>query len=277
MIAKESVRRRLESREQGISYTEFTYMMVQAYDFWHLRDTLGCELQVGGNDQWGNITAGTDLIHKRGAGRAFGMTVPLITTASGEKFGKSAGNAVWLDGDLTSPYAFYQFWLNSDDADLSRWLRIFTFLDLATIEKLVAEHARDPGRRAGQRALADEVTRIVHGDAGLARAQQASDILFGGAIDTLTDDDVAAIFGDVPSTTIPRAELEAGLPWIDLLARTVCASKGAARKLVKQGGAYLNNRRVTDEDQTITPADLASEGALVLRSGKRTYHVVRVA
>ena len=273
MIAKESVKRRLDNREQGITFTEFSYQMLQGYDFMHLRRERGCKVQVGGNDQWGNITAGCDLTHKMLGERVFAITCPLMTTSSGEKFGKSAGNAVWLDPTLTSPYEFYQYWIQSEDADVPRWLRVFTFLSLEEIETITAEHAEAPHRRIGQKKLAEEVTRIVHGEAGLDSALRATNVLFGGEIDGFSDAELRAIFSDVPSSERPRSELAAGIPIIDLLAETVCASRGEARRLIKQGGANLNNRRVGD-DVVVTPDDLASESSLVLRSGKKKYYVV---
>jgi tyrosyl-tRNA synthetase len=279
MIAKESVKRRLEAREQGISYTEFSYMMLQAYDFLHLYEQHHCLLQIGGSDQWGNITAGIDLVHKKCGASVFGLTTPLITTASGEKFGKSAGNAVFLDASMTSPYKFYQYWMAADDRDVARWLKLFTFIDLAEIEQIAADHAAAPHKRTGQRRVAEEMTRLVHGDEGLRRAQRATEILFGGTIDNIDDAEVAEIFGDVPSSTVSRAELEAGIPILDLVAATMtlATSKGEARRLVQQGGLSLNNVRVSDEKLVVTAANLASSAALVLRAGKAKYHVVRFA
>jgi len=275
MIAKESVKRRLEQREQGISYTEFSYMMLQAFDFAHLYANEGCRLQIGGNDQWGNITAGIDLVHKKHQGTVFGMTVPLITTASGEKFGKSAGNAVWLDPEMTSPYQFYQYWMQTDDRDVARWFKLFTFLDIAEIQEIVAAHEADPGRRTGQKRLAAEITRVVHGEAGLAAAEKATSILFGGEIADLTDAELKGIFADVPSSERPRADLDAGIGVIDLFGETLCKSRGEARRLMKQGGVNVNNRRVSDADATLGVDDLATETSLVLRAGKKKYHVVR--
>ena len=273
MIAKESVKRRLDNREQGITFTEFSYQMLQGYDFMHLRRERGCKVQVGGNDQWGNITAGCDLTHKMLGERVYAITCPLMTTSSGEKFGKSAGNAVWLDPALTSPYEFYQYWIQCEDADVPRWLKVFTFLSLEEIDAVTTEHAEAPHRRIGQKKLAEEVTRIVHGEAGLDSALRATNVLFGGEIDGFSDAELRAIFSDVPSSERPRSDLDGGIPIIDLLAETVCSSKGEARRLVKQGGANLNNRRVGD-DVVVTASDLASESSLVLRSGKKKYFVV---
>jgi tyrosyl-tRNA synthetase len=275
MIAKESVKRRLESREQGITYTEFSYQMLQAYDFVHLRRTLDCELQVGGSDQWGNITAGCDLAHKTVPARVYGATCPLLTTATGEKFGKSAGNSVWLDPALTSPYEFYQYWIQADDRDVGKWLRAFTFLSLDEIDARIAEHEQAPHLRTAQKTLAEEVTRIVHGDDGLRSALRATDVLFGGVVEGFTDDELGAIFRDVPSATRERSDLDdGGIGIIDLLAETLCKSRGEARRLLQQGGVSLNNARVDDLERTVTDADLASESALILRSGKKKYFVV---
>lgn len=276
MIAKDSVKRRLENREQGISYTEFSYQLLQAHDFLHLFRAHECRLQIGGNDQWGNIVAGTDLIGKVERKRAYGFTVPLLTTSTGDKFGKSAGNAVWLDPALTSPYQMYQWWLQTDDRDVGRWLRTFTFLPLAEIAEIEAAHMADPGRREGQRRLAAEVVRLLHGEAGLARALQATAVLFGATIENLEDDAVLEIFADVPATSVTREALVAGIPLLDLLVPALCKSRGEARKLVAARGFRLNNRVVEDDQLLVGPAQLASPSAMVLRSGKKTYVVVRV-
>lgn len=275
MIAKESVKRRLENREQGITYTEFSYMMLQAYDFYWLHEHHGVRVQCGGNDQWGNITAGVDLVHKKSGAQVFGVTAPLLTTASGEKFGKSAGNAVFLDADLTSPYEFYQYWIQTEDGDVGRWLKMFTLLPLDEIDQIVEAHLDAPHRREGQKRLAAEVTRVVHGEDGLAAAVKASQVLFGGDIDGMTDRELASIFADVPSTEIERSRLDAGLNIVDLLAETLCNSKGEARRLVGQGGVYVNQQRCEGIEQTLTADDLASETSIVLRSGKKKYFVVR--
>ena len=275
MMAKDSVKSRLSS-EQGISFTEFSYMTMQAYDFLYLFDSHGCTLQCGGNDQWGNITAGIDLIRKARGQSAYGITFPLLETASGEKFGKTAGNAVWLDPERSSPYQFYQYWINTDDRDVERFLKLFTFLALGEIDAIRAAHADAPHKREGQRALAAEVTRMAHGPEGLAKAQKASQVLFGGEILGLTDRDLAEIFADVPATTMPRSALNDGPPLVALLAETnLCKSRGEARKTIKGGGAYINNQRISDIDRKVTPNDLASETMLVLRVGKKNHHVLR--
>ena len=278
MIAKESVRRRLEERDQGISYTEFSYMLLQAYDFFVLNRDEGVQLQMGGNDQWGNITAGIELIHKKGGGQAYAITSPLLLTAAGEKFGKSAGNAVWLDSALTSPFAFYQYWVRTDDRDAGKFLRMFTFLDLEEIEAIEAAHASNLAGRGAQRRLAQEVTRIVHGEAALLRAELATEILFGREIQGLSDAELADIFGDVPSTQLERNRLEAGIDLISLLVEMgASASKGEARRALTAGSIYLNNVKVTDAALMVTAAQLASESTLVVRTGKKNYFLARFA
>ena len=278
MIAKESVRRRLEERDQGISYTEFSYMLLQAYDFFVLNRDEGVQLQMGGNDQWGNITAGIELIHKKGGGQAYAITSPLLLTAAGEKFGKSAGNAVWLDSALTSPFAFYQYWVRTDDRDAGKFLRMFTFLDLEEIEAIEEAHASNLAGRGAQKRLAQEVTRIVHGEAALLRAELATEILFGREIQGLSDAELADIFGDVPSTQLERNRLEAGIDLISLLVEMgASASKGEARRALTAGSIYLNNVKVTDAALMVTAAQLASESTLVVRTGKKNYFLARFA
>ncbi len=278
MIAKESVRRRLEERDQGISYTEFSYMLLQAYDFFVLNRDEGVQLQMGGNDQWGNITAGIELIHKKGGGQAYAITSPLLLTAAGEKFGKSAGNAVWLDSALTSPFAFYQYWVRTDDRDAGKFLRMFTFLDLDEIEAIEAAHASNLAGRGAQKRLAQEVTRIVHGEAALLRAELATEILFGREIQGLSDAELADIFGDVPSTQLELNRLEAGIDLISLLVEMgASASKGEARRALTAGSIYLNNVKVTDAALMVTAAQLASESTLVVRTGKKNYFLARFA
>lgn len=275
MMGKESVRRRLEDRDQGISYTEFSYMLLQAYDFLHLFRTQGCLMQGGGNDQWGNITAGIDLIHKVEGKQGYGLTFPLITTASGEKFGKSAGNAVWLAPDMTSPYQFYQYWIQTDDRDVRKYLGLFTFLELDEIDAIVADHEAAPEKRLGQRRLAAEVTTVVHGADAVRKVEHASEILFGREIAGLSDAELSEIFADVPSKELPSTLL-GELKLVDLLRESdMVKSNGEAKRLIQGGGVYLNNRGCSDPNQPITQADLASETALVLRSGKKKYHIVR--
>ena len=272
MLAKESVRRRLEDREHGISYAEFSYMLLQAYDFLVLHDTQNCKIQGGGSDQWGNITAGAELIRKVRGGEAFGITFPLLTTASGEKFGKSAGNAIWLDPNRTSPYQFYQYWINTDDRDAARFLKLFTFLSLEEIDHLCSH---PPEQRVPQKALAAEITRTVHGEAALAQAIKASEVLFGGEVSGLTDRQLTEIFADVPSFSI---DLTSPVRLTETLVRAAAVkSKAEATRLISGGGVYLNNRRVEASDTQIRREDLASESMFVLRVGKKNYYLGRVS
>ncbi len=275
MLGRESVRARLAS-ESGMSFTEFSYALLQAYDFLHLYDSMGCRFQIGGSDQWGNITAGTDLIRKLRGGEAFGVTMPLVCDSAGQKFGKSEGNAVYLDARKTSPYAFYQFFLRTADADAARFLKIFTFLPLEEIAALEQALREAPERREAQRRLAEEVTRAVHGAEGLAAAQRASRVLFGESMEGLRAEELLGVFVDVPSTELPRAEV-AGAAVTDVAARCgLCASKGAARRLIQSGGLYLNNRRVEAVEAAVRPEDIVDGRLLVLRSGKKTYTLVQV-
>ncbi|HSM56761.1 MAG TPA: tyrosine--tRNA ligase, partial [Candidatus Sulfomarinibacteraceae bacterium] len=278
MTAKDSVRSRLE-REEGISYTEFSYMLLQAYDYLVLNERYGCTLQTGGSDQWGNIVAGVELIRRVRGAHVRGLVYPLITKADGSKFGKTAaGTSVWLDPQRTSPYRFYQFWLNTDDANVVNYLKYFTFLDRRTILEL--EHAvnKRPEQRESQRRLAEEMTRLVHGDAALGKAQTASEVLFGGGLEGLDAADIADIFADVPSSELPKAELEdGGVPVVTLLANSgLASSKGEAKRDIKGGGIYLNNVRVTDRGRMATLDDALEGQFLVLRKGRKRYHLVRV-
>ncbi len=275
MVAKESVRRRLEDREQGISYTEFSYMMLQAFDFQQLFDKHGCTIQAGGSDQWGNITAGIDLVRKTRGAEVYGLTHPLLSTASGEKFGKSAGNAVWLDGKRTSPYQFYQFWMQTDDRDVARYLKLFTFESLEALDAAAAAHEKSPDKREAQKLLASRLTELVHGKEGLDEAMRASEALFGKELAGLSDEELASIFADVPSVTAERSLLSSGLKLSQALVKAgACASKGEAVRLIQGGGVYLNNRKAA-VDGPVTEADLASKSMLVLRTGKKSYFLVR--
>lgn len=277
MLAKDSVRTRLE-REDGISYTEFSYMLLQSYDFLHLYEQEGCRLQTGGSDQWGNITAGVELVRRVKGQPVYGMVYPLITKADGTKFGKTAGGSVWLSPERTSPYRFYQFWMNTDDRDVVPYLKYFTFLTQPEIEELASNVQECPEQREAQRKLAKEMTSLVHGQSGLANAEQASQVLFGGEVNGLTAAEIADIFADVPSSTLAKEVLSGnGLAVIDLLAGSgMCKSKGEARRAVSEGGVYLNNRRVSDASQTVSVNDLLEGEFVVLRRGKKNYHLVRV-
>ena len=279
MLRKESVRRRLEAEDGGLSYTEFSYLLLQAYDFLELFRREGCTVQAGGSDQWGNITGGIDLVRRVTGEAAFGLVSPLVTTAAGTKFGKTEEGAVWLDPARTSPYRFYQFWINTPDDDVGRYLRSFTLLAREEVEALEEAHAAEPHRRAAQKALAEDVTRRVHGEAGLQAAVRATDALFGGALEGLSADDVADIFADVPSSTVAEAELEGdGKPIVDLLVEAgVASSKGEARRAVDGGGIYVNNERVESTDARVTLEQALGGRFLVLRKGKKSYHLVRVA
>ena len=278
MLAKEAVRARLEEPDHGISYTEFSYMLLQAFDFLHLFDTERCRLQVGGSDQWGNITAGIDLIRRVRGGEAFGLTWPLMVKADGSKFGKSESGNVWLDPARTSPYRFFQFWINADDRDVGRYLRLFTFLDREEVERLEAAVVERPSEREAQRVLAREVTALVHGAAAADAALQASAALFGGDLRALDAVALAEVFADAPSSRVAPSRLEGGgLPLVDLLAEAgLVASKSAARQAISQGGVSVNGAREADLDRRVVISDLLAGGFLVLRRGKRSFHLVRV-
>ena len=275
MLAKDSVRSRMEG-DGGISYTEFSYQLLQAHDFYHLRQAFHCELQIGGSDQWGNITAGTDFIRRKLGVPAWGWTFPLITKSDGSKFGKTASGAVWLDAAKTSPYRLYQFFVNTEDAKVCEYLRKFTFLDRAAIEPLEAAHAANPGAREAHKALAREVTTLVHGPDALAAALRASEILFGGPLDGVTEDIFNDVAGEVPTKDLEQAKLAGtGAPIIDLIVHSGLEnSKGAARKALEAGGIYLNNVRVTDLARVVTVADLLFGKYLLLRKGKKSYAVL---
>ncbi len=277
MIKRDSVRTRLEERDHEISYTEFSYMLLQAYDFLHLYRAVGCSIQMGGSDQWGNILSGRELIRRIEGGESEGITFPLLTTSSGKKFGKTEEGAVWLDAKRTSPYQMYQYWLQTADADVVRYLKLFTFLGQEAIDALAVEVAERPNAREAQRVLAAECTGVVHGADAVKAVEAASKILFGAWDAAPAEDVVATLAREMPSTTIARAELEAGIPVGDALVRTGLAeSKSAARKLVDGGGVYLNNVRVTAEKKAITAADVVWPDAMLVRAGKKNYHLVLV-
>ena len=270
MLQKESVQSRLDT---GISYTEFSYMLIQAYDFWHLFHTEGCELQMGGSDQWGNITAGTHLVDKRERREVHGLVFPLITTATGTKFGKSEGGNVWLHPERTSPYHFYQFWLNTDDRDVERYLKLFTFLRLDRIAATMAAHAADPGRREAQRVLAREVTATLHGDAAADAAIQTSAALFAGTGDGA--DLPAEALADMPERRVSRAKLPEGLPVVEVLvASGLASSKADARRGIQGKGFYLNGRPIDDVELLLGEDSLQGppeERFVILRKGKKNY------
>ncbi len=277
MMGKESVRKRLNS-SAGMSFTEFSYQLLQGYDFVHLSREYNCRLQVGGDDQWGNITAGIELGRKLDGSELYGLTSPLLTTADGKKFGKTESGTVWLDSKRTSPYEFYQYWMRCDDRDVIDLLKRFTFMPLSEIEELAQQVARQPEKRQAQQVLAAEVTRLVHGQRQLDLAQKASEILFGKEISGLSDDDLNSIFSDVPSSNLSRSTLQEGLSLIDALCQTkLCNSRGEAKKIIKSGGAYLNNQRISDIGYTLGISDLASQTVMILRTGKKKYHLLRFA
>ena len=273
MIAKEAVARRLNS-DAGISYTEFSYQILQGMDYLELNRRYGCALQTGGSDQWGNLTAGTDLIRKADGKSAHALATPLIVKADGTKFGKTESGTIWLDPELTTPYAFYQFWLNADDRDVPKFLRIFSFRSKDEIEELERETTERPAARLAQRALAEELTTLVHGADQYERAVAASKALFGqGDLADLEAPTLASALAEVPSAQVPEL-----LPIVDLLVATGLApSRSAARRTVKEGGAYLNNAKVTDEEAMPAAADLLHGRWLVLRRGKRNLAVVELA
>jgi tyrosyl-tRNA synthetase len=276
MLTKDSVKSRLARTDSGLSYTEFSYMLLQAYDFVHLYRTHGCELQVGGSDQWGNITAGIDLARRMESVQLYGMTNPLLTKSDGQKMGKTESGALWLSPEKTSPYQFYQYWINVDDADVRKCLCLFSDDSESEIDALIAEHQEDPGRRLGQRRLAEAITELVHGSEGLQTARRATDIFFGAEISDLSDRDLVSIFADVPSHQMSPEVLEKGLLITDaLVASKLAKSKSEARRTIQQGGAYVNNRKVTDLETSLGKEHLASETVMVLRSGKKRYSLLR--
>ena len=276
MVAKESVRARMEDREVGISYTEFSYMLLQAFDFMVLCRDHNCELQIGGSDQWGNITAGIELTRKKISRHVFGLTLPLITNADGSKFGKSVSGAIWLDPKRTSVYRFYQFWVNTDDRDVIRYLKYFTFLSLEEITALEAKHTANPGPREAHRALAKAATDLIHGTSATAEAIRASEILFGGNLDGISENTFNDIVGEVPTKQIEPAKLEgAGIPLVELLVHAgLCPSKGQARKDIEGGGVNINNVREANAARTVTQNDLLFAKHILLRKGKKNYVVV---
>jgi len=277
MVAKESVKTRFERPDQGISYTEFSYMLLQAYDFLRLHLDHGCDLQIGGSDQWGNITMGVDLVRKVCGDEVWGLTTPLVVKPDGTKYGKTESGTVWLDPKRTSPFAMYQFFLNTPDEQVTDLIRYLTFLDHDQIQALDAETAEHPQRRTAQRALARAVVALVHGEAEVAKCEEASAALFGEEIADLSEELLLAVTEDAPTTIVPRSELlDYGLTLADLLERTgLASSKKEARRTIDGGGAYVNNVRQTDTGRTLVPADLLHDRYVVLRKGSRGVHIVR--
>ncbi len=277
MLTRESVKNRLQ-REDGISYTEFSYMLLQAYDFQVLHDRYGCKMQIGGSDQWGNLLGGVDLIRRTRSVEAQALVYPLITTATGEKFGKSVGGAPALDPEVTSPFKLYQFFLNTADADVVPYLKLFSFLTEEEIAEISVMTEERPKERAGQRRLAREVTELVHGVTGLQAAEAASEVLFGGEVSGLTASELHDIFSDVPSSDMAKSALEGtGMPLPKLLAEVgVAKSAGEARRLTEQGGIYLNNHRENDVIRAVTLEDAIEGKVIVLRRGARDFHLVEL-
>jgi len=274
MLGKDSVKSRLERQDSGLSFTEFSYMLLQAYDFAYLAKHRSCKLQIGGSDQWGNITAGIDLGRRMNSQQLYGLTCPLLTTSDGRKMGKTEKGAIWLSADKTSPYEFYQYFINVADSDVLMVLRFLSDIEREEYTEIEASMKEKPG--AAQRRLAESITRLVHGESGLQSALKASQTLFGAEIDSLSERELGEIFADVPSSTLPRLRLEEGLTLIDaLVAVSLASSKGEARRAIEGGSVYINNRRAEGIDRVLTIADLASETVIVLRHGRRKYALLR--
>jgi tyrosyl-tRNA synthetase len=281
MMSKDSVKKRLEG-DNGMSFTEFTYQLVQGYDFYWLYQNKNCKVQMGGSDQWGNITTGTEIIRRKIGGEAFAFTCPLITKADGGKFGKTERGNVWLDANKTSPYQFYQFWLNASDEDATKWIKIFTLLEPSVIEGLIAEHATAPQLRILQKALAAELTKLVHSEADLTFAIQATEILFGNAttevLQSLNETQLLQVMDGVPTVNIDAAKIAAGYDIVELLADTaIFPSKGEARKMWQAGGIGINKEKITTEFTTVTSAQLLQGKYILFQKGKKNYYLAIVA
>ena len=276
MMSKDSVKSRLDG-ETGLSYTEFSYMLLQAYDFVHLNQTHQCELQVGGSDQWGNITAGVDLARRMHAAKVHGLTCPLLTKSDGGKMGKTETGTIWLDSQKTSPYKFYQYWINIADDDVGKCLRFLTELERDEIEALDQSRESEPHLRRSQKRLAEAMTELVHGASGMEQALAATRIFFGGEIEASSDAELGQIFEGVPGHQVADAELQSGINIVDAVAACgLCDSKGKARRAVQEGGVYINNRRCESIEHDLTKSDLASESIIVLRRGKKNYALLKV-
>jgi tyrosyl-tRNA synthetase len=274
LLAKEVIKSRLDG--EGISFTEFSYMLLQAYDFLYLFSNKNCRLQIGGSDQWGNITAGLELIRRKVGGEAYALSFPLITDSRGKKFSKSESGTIWLDGKATSPYRFHQFWLNVDDADVVKYLKVFTFHDQAVIENMEEVTKAAPEKRQAQRLLADSVCTLVHGEEATRDAKKCAEVLFGGPLEGVSDTQLGDIFSDAPASTMARSEL-AEITFLDALVKTrLVPSKSEGRRLVAGGGAYINNQRITDADIRLADSSFGSLKMLVLRAGKKNYHLMRI-
>jgi len=281
MMSKDSVKKRLEG-DNGMSFTEFTYQLVQGYDFYWLYQNKNCKVQMGGSDQWGNITTGTEIIRRKTGGEAFAFTCPLITKADGGKFGKTEKGNVWLDPSKTSPYQFYQFWLNASDEDAIKWIKIFTLLEPSVIDNLIAEHTNAPQLRILQKALAAELTKMVHSEADLTFAIQATEILFGNAttevLQSLNETQLLQVMDGVPTVNIDTAKLNAGYDIVELLADTaIFPSKGEARKMWQAGGIGINKEKITTDFTTVTTAQLLQGKYILFQKGKKNYYLAIVA
>ncbi len=278
MMARDSVNQRLTDRDQGMSYTEFSYSLLQSYDFLHLYDEYNCQLQIGGSDQWGNIVAGMDLTRRmREDAKTYGLTLPLVTKADGSKFGKSESGNVWLDAERTSPYQFYQFWINQADADVVRYLKFFTLLSQDEIGALEQQVADEPHLRQAQKTLAEEVTRLVHGEQALQNAVGASEAMFGGDLSGLDEATLMDVFSEVPSEEIDRGTLTSGGSLLDLLVeRGIFQSKGEGRRMIKNGGLYLNSARVEKDDVVFGAESLLTENMAIVRKGKKNYYLLKI-
>ena len=276
MLSKESVKRRIDS-DDGLSYTEFSYMLLQAFDFLELHKKYGCNMQMGGSDQWGNILAGAELVRKETGNRVHGIVFPLVTNSSGTKFGKTEAGTIWLSAEKTSPYRFYQFWINTEDADVIRYLKYFSWLGKEEIDELEAEVRASPGNRGAQKRLAEEITQMVHGDEGLAKAQRATQVLFGATFENLDLQEILEVFADAPSAIIARREVEAGISIVDLAAHSgLTTSKGEARRLIRSGGLRMNNVKLDDENASVDISTALGGKLFVLRKGKRDYRLVEI-
>lgn len=276
MMNRDSVKQRLNDRDQGMSYTEFSYSLLQGYDFMHLYDNMNCQLQIGGSDQWGNIIAGMDLTRRmREDAKTYGLTMPLVTKADGSKFGKSESGNIWLDPERTSPYKFYQFWINQADSDVVRYLKYFTLLTQDEIAALEQQVADEPHRRQAQKTLAEEVTRLVHGEDALQNAIAASQAMFGGDLTGLDEETLMDVFSEVPSESIDRAVLSEGKLLLDLLVDlNIFQSKGEGRRMIKNGGLYLNSQRIEADDVVLSNDSLLTENVAVVRKGKKNYYLL---
>ena len=281
MMAKDSVKKRFSGEGDGMSFTEFSYQLLQGYDFMYLYEHMGCKLQLGGSDQWGNITTGTELIRRKLGGEAFALTCPLVKKADGTKFGKTESGNIWLDPRYTSPYKFYQFWLNVSDEDAKSYIRIFTMLDRETIENLIAEHEVSPGERKLQKVLAREVTCMIHSEEEWNKAVAASGVLFGGAtaesLKELDEETILAVFEGVPQFEVAMSDIEAGVPFVELCVEkaNVFPSKGETRKLIQGGGVSMNKAKVADPMQMVTSADLIAGKYVIVQKGKKNYFLVK--